>query len=725
MDPLFETKKESAKAKFFHRVYAATVFVGICLILNYRLVNFPAGGGGGRRRAWIGIFMAEFFLSLFWIISQSVRWNVKHNLPFKDRLSLRYEEKLPGVDILVCTADPTLEPPAMVISTVLSVMSYNYPPEKLSVYLSDDAGSEFTFYALLEASHFSKYWIPFCKKYNVQTRSPEAYFAQKFDVKDTTHTQELLAIKKQYEDMKNQIESATEKGSISEEIRSQRKGFLEWDHKVSKQNHQPIVQIIIDGRDTNAVDNEGCQLPTLVYMAREKRPECPHNFKAGAMNALIRVSSEISNGPIILNLDCDMYANDADAIREALCFFMDEKRGHEIAFVQHPQCFDIISENDLYGHYNLVENQVELAGLGGYDAAMYCGTACFHRRDSLSGAKYSYDCRNINEARNKDKRSVDELEKASKVLASCSYEKDTQWGREMGLVYGYAVEDVVTGLTIQCRGWKSMHYNPERPAFLGLAPVTLDNSLVQIKRWSEGLFQIFFSKYCPFIYGYGKIKLGARMGYCNYLLWAPLSLPTLFYVIVPPVCLLHGISLFPKVTSLWFIPFAYVFTTKTVYSIYESMSCGYTLKSWWNFQRMQIIRRATAFFFGFADVIIEQLGLSQTAFAITAKVVTEDVLKRYEQEIMEFGSSSVMFTIIATLAMLNLLSLIGGLINTIFLEFGALQNLISQIILCGLMILVSVPIYEALFLRRDKGCLPFSVMLKSVVFASLACLMPL
>lgn len=78
--------------------------------------------------------------------------------------------------------------------------------------------------------------------------------------------------------------------------------------------------------------------------------------------------------------------------------------------------------------------KVELAGLGGYDAAMYCGTACFHRRDSLSGAKYSNDCRNINEARNKDKRGVDELEKASKVLASCSYEKDTQWGREVLLL---------------------------------------------------------------------------------------------------------------------------------------------------------------------------------------------------------------------------------------------------------------------------------------------------
>ena len=45
-----------------------------------------------------------------------------------------------------------MEPPTMVISTVLSAMPYNYPPEKLSVYVSDDGGSEFTFYALLEAS---------------------------------------------------------------------------------------------------------------------------------------------------------------------------------------------------------------------------------------------------------------------------------------------------------------------------------------------------------------------------------------------------------------------------------------------------------------------------------------------------------------------------------------------------------------------------------------------
>ena len=44
---------------------------------------------------------------------------------------------------------------------------------------------------------------------------------------------------------------------------------------------------MIDGRDENAVDIYGGQLPTLVYMAREKRLQWSHNFKAGAMNALV------------------------------------------------------------------------------------------------------------------------------------------------------------------------------------------------------------------------------------------------------------------------------------------------------------------------------------------------------------------------------------------------------------------------------------------------------
>jgi len=52
-----------------------------------------------------------------------------------------------------------------------------------------------------------------------------------------------------------------------------------------------MLQILIDGTDPTAVDDEGQPLPTLAYLAREKRPQYHHNFKAGAMNALVVLPS--------------------------------------------------------------------------------------------------------------------------------------------------------------------------------------------------------------------------------------------------------------------------------------------------------------------------------------------------------------------------------------------------------------------------------------------------
>ena len=118
---------------------------------------------------------------------------------------------------------------------------------------------------------------------------------------------------------------------------------------------------------------------------------------------------------------------------------------------------------------------------------------------------------------------------------------------QMGLKYGCPVEDVITGLSMQNQGWKSVYFNPSRPAFVGLAPTTLAQTLVQHKRWSEGDLLILLSKYSPAWYGYKKISLGLQLGYCCYCLWSPNCLATLYYSFIPSLYLLRGIPLFPKV----------------------------------------------------------------------------------------------------------------------------------------------------------------------------------
>ena len=79
--------------------------------------------------------------------------------------------------------------------------------------------------------------------------------------------------------------------------------------------------------------------------------------------------------------------------------------------------------------------------MGGYGAALYCGTGCFHRRESLCGKRYSKGDKvqwNIEREKDAD-RTVNDLEESSKVLASCSYEKGTQWGKEVILYLLYPI----------------------------------------------------------------------------------------------------------------------------------------------------------------------------------------------------------------------------------------------------------------------------------------------
>lgn len=99
---------------------------------------------------------------------------------------VRYEKEgqpsqLCPVDIFVSTVDPLKEPPLVTANTVLSILAVDYPVDKVSCYVSDDGAAMLTFEAMSETSEFAKKWVPFCKKFSIEPRAPEWYFAQKID----------------------------------------------------------------------------------------------------------------------------------------------------------------------------------------------------------------------------------------------------------------------------------------------------------------------------------------------------------------------------------------------------------------------------------------------------------------------------------------------------------------------------------------------------------------
>ncbi|KAL5574864.1 hypothetical protein UlMin_016563 [Ulmus minor] len=172
----------------------------------------------------------------------------------------------------------------------------------------------------------------------------------------------------------------------------------------------------------------------------------------------------------------------------------------------------------------------------------------------------------------------------------------------------------------------------------------------------------------------------------------------------------------------WILPFVYVFLGNRAYGLVELLLCGGTLQEWLNDQRMWVYKRTTSYLFATIDNFLKILGFTKAGFNLTAKVADEDVSQRYEQELIEFGTSSPMYTILATIALLNAFCFVVGLKRLILDQQPlALNSFVLQTVLCGLLVFINLPIFQALFLRKDKGRMPTSVIYQSIMFTLAGC----
>ncbi|KAJ9550102.1 hypothetical protein OSB04_022645 [Centaurea solstitialis] len=291
INPPLNTRKP-ASIRWFNRVYTLVYAIAIFALVFHHSRNLISSPS----LTTAVLLIADLVLAWLWATWQALNLNPVHRQVFPENLpKVATESEYPELDVFICTTDPFREPPVRVVNTVLSVMAYEYPAEKLSVYVSDDGGSQLTLFALMEGAKFAKHWLPYCKKYNILDRSPEVYFG---NGKDPLLMQEGYEIKAMYESMKARIERVVERGTVSpDQITNERwiKAFNKWVPGFTPQNHPSIVEVLLENvEDKDIIDNS---LPNLIYISREKDEATQ-----------IRVSGVLTNAPIVLVLDCDTYS---------------------------------------------------------------------------------------------------------------------------------------------------------------------------------------------------------------------------------------------------------------------------------------------------------------------------------------------------------------------------------------------------------------------------------
>lgn len=421
--PVFKTEKIKGVLLHPYRVLIFVRLIAFTLFVIWRISH----KNPDTMWLWVTSICGEFWFGFSWLLDQLPKLNPINRIPDLAVLRQRFDRAdgtstLPGLDIFVTTADPIKEPILSTANSVLSILAADYPVDRNTCYISDDSGMLMTYEAMAESAKFATLWVPFCRKHGIEPRGPESYFELKsHPYMGRAHDEfvnDRRRVRKEYDDFKakiNSLETDIQQRNDLHNAAVPQNGdgiprptwmadgvqwqgtWVEPSANHRKGDHAGIVLVLIDhpshdrlpgapASADNALDFSGVdtRLPMLVYMSREKRPGHNHQKKAGAMNALTRASALLSNAPFILNLDCDHYINNSQALRAGICFMVG-RDSDTVAFVQFPQRFEGVDPTDLYANHNRIFFDGTLRALDGMQGPIYVGTGCLFRRITVYG----------------------------------------------------------------------------------------------------------------------------------------------------------------------------------------------------------------------------------------------------------------------------------------------------------------------------------------------------
>ncbi|KHN11971.1 Cellulose synthase-like protein D4 [Glycine soja] len=759
-----------------YRLLIVVRLIVLCFFLHWRVVN------PNKDAVWLWLMSitCEIWFGFSWILDQVPKLCPVNRSTDLEALHEKFDSPspsnptgrsdLPGMDVFVSTADPEKEPPLTTANTILSILAVDYPVEKLACYVSDDGGALLTFEAMAEAASFADLWVPFCRKHNIEPRNPESYFSLKVDpTKNKSRTdfvKDRRRVKREYDEFKVRINGLPDSIRRRSDAFNAREEMKMMKHmkesgadpsepvKVlkatwmadgthwpgtwaspsgehAKGDHAGILQVMLKPpspdplfgtADEKILDFTGVdtRLPMFVYVSREKRPGYDHNKKAGAMNALVRASAILSNGPFILNFDCDHYIYNCKAVREGMCFMMD-RGGEDICYIQFPQRFEGIDPSDRYANHNTVFFDGNMRALDGLQGPMYVGTGCMFRRFALYGFDppvVDKDADNKNDGKrlqgsetpamnasefdpNLDVNLLPKRFGNSTMLAEsipiaefqgrpladhpaikfgrplgvlrayrsrsriCHflYEDKTEWGDRVGWIYGSVTEDVVTGYRMHNRGWRSVYCITKRDAFRGSAPINLTDRLHQVLRWATGSVEIFFSKNNAFLAS-KRLKLLQRLSYLNVGIYPFTSVFLVVYCFLPALSLFSGFFIVETLSIAFLIYLLIITVCLVMLAILEVKWSGVELEQWWRNEQFWLISGTSAHLAAVVQGLLKVMAGIEISFTLTSKSAGEDEDDMFADLYIVKWSSLMVPPIV--IAMTNIIAIAVAFSRTIY-----------------------------------------------------------
>ncbi|KAG5047597.1 hypothetical protein JHK86_017003 [Glycine max] len=292
----------------------------------------------------------------------------------------------------------------------------------------------------------------------------------------------------------------------------------------------------------------------------------------------------------------------------------------------------------------------------------------------------------------------------------------------MAWIYGSVTEDVLTGLTIHKKGWRSEFCMPSPIGFTGFAPGGGPNSMAQQKRWATGLLEMFFCKHCPIISTlFHKLTLRQCLAYMwiiNH--WGLMSVFEVCYACLLAYCIITNSNFLPQDLGIC-IPAAFLVIYK-IYTASEYLAEGLSIRAWWNNQRMSRITPMNAGFCAFLSVLLKLFRISETVFDITKKDLpsAKDVGDDKDAGRYTFDES-VVFLPGTTILLVQLTAMVIKLLGfqpPVATQSGKHGCGLGEIFCSVYLIICYWPFLRGLF-ETGKYRIPLSTILKSAILTCL------